>query len=88
MYRGDRLFRRALDVTACSSALLDREEEWQVVLTFSDQNAVTFAVRRGRQSHPRPPTGTQAYNTTKARWSEFGAAMGAALTERTLTVEI
>ncbi|GBP01692.1 hypothetical protein EVAR_101073_1 [Eumeta japonica] len=27
----------ALDVTACSSALLDREEEWQVVPTFSDQ---------------------------------------------------
>ncbi|GBP51309.1 hypothetical protein EVAR_34095_1 [Eumeta japonica] len=47
-----------------------------------------FAVRMGRRSGPRPPTGTRVYNTTKARWSEFGTAMDAALTERTLTVEM
>ncbi|GBP92805.1 Putative 115 kDa protein in type-1 retrotransposable element R1DM [Eumeta japonica] len=30
-YTGDRLLRSTVDVTACSSALLDRAEEWQVV---------------------------------------------------------
>ncbi|GBP96830.1 Retrovirus-related Pol polyprotein from type-1 retrotransposable element R1 [Eumeta japonica] len=49
VYRGDRLFRSVVDVTACSSALLDRVEEWQVVrdITSADHNAVTFAVRMG-----------------------------------------
>ncbi|GBP96744.1 hypothetical protein EVAR_77679_1 [Eumeta japonica] len=69
-----------VDVTACGSALLDRVEEWQVVrdVTSSDHNAVTFAVRMGKRSGPRPPTGTRVYNTAKARWSEFAAAMDAA----------
>ncbi|GBP82535.1 Putative 115 kDa protein in type-1 retrotransposable element R1DM [Eumeta japonica] len=90
VYRGDRLFRSVVDVTACGSALLDRVEEWQVVrdLTSSDHNAVTFAVRMGKRSGPRPPTGTRVYNTAKARWSEFAAAMDAALAERALTVEM
>ncbi|GBP48762.1 hypothetical protein EVAR_32782_1 [Eumeta japonica] len=52
-----------VDVTACGSALLDRVEKWQVVrdVTSSDHNAVTFAVRMGRRSGPRPPryTGLQ-----------------------------
>ncbi|GBP90780.1 hypothetical protein EVAR_102462_1 [Eumeta japonica] len=54
--RGDRLFRSVVDVTACGSALLDRVEEWQVVrdVTSSDHNAVTFAVRMGKRSGPRP----------------------------------
>ncbi|GBP92211.1 Putative 115 kDa protein in type-1 retrotransposable element R1DM [Eumeta japonica] len=47
-YTGDRLLRSTVDVTACSSALLDRAEEWQVVRgTSSDHNAVTFNVRTG-----------------------------------------
>ncbi|GBP97306.1 Putative 115 kDa protein in type-1 retrotransposable element R1DM [Eumeta japonica] len=56
VYRGDRLFRSVVDVTACGSALLDRVEEWQVVrdVTSSDHNAVTFAVRMGKRSGPRP----------------------------------
>ncbi|GBP90792.1 Retrovirus-related Pol polyprotein from type-1 retrotransposable element R1 [Eumeta japonica] len=90
VYRGDRLFRSVVNVTSCGSALLDRVEEWQVVrdVTSSDHNAVTFAVRMGKRSGPRPPTGTQVYNTAKARWSEFGAAMDAALIERALTLEM
>ncbi|GBP72931.1 hypothetical protein EVAR_41147_1 [Eumeta japonica] len=41
-----------------------------------------------RRSGPRLSTGTRVYNTVKARWSEFGTAMNAALTERTLTFEM
>ncbi|GBP24119.1 Retrovirus-related Pol polyprotein from type-1 retrotransposable element R1 [Eumeta japonica] len=68
----------------------DRVEQWQVVrdVTSSDHNADTFAVRMGRRSGPRPPTGTRIYNTAKARWSEFGAAMDAVLIERAPTVEM
>ncbi|GBP21028.1 Retrovirus-related Pol polyprotein from type-1 retrotransposable element R1 [Eumeta japonica] len=79
-----------VDVTACGRLLPDRVEEWQVVrdVTSSDHNAVTFAVRMGKRSGPRPPTGTRVYNTAKARWSEFAAAMDAALAERALTVEM
>ncbi|GBP97782.1 Putative 115 kDa protein in type-1 retrotransposable element R1DM [Eumeta japonica] len=87
---GDRLLKSVVDVTACSSALLDRAEEWQVVrdVTSSDHNAVTFAVRVEGRSGPRPLSGTRVYNTAKARWSEFGTAMDAALNERTLTTEM
>ncbi|GBP21036.1 hypothetical protein EVAR_11067_1 [Eumeta japonica] len=87
---GDRLLKSVVDVTACSSALLDRAEGWQVVrdVTSSDHNAVTFAVRVEGRSGPRPLSGTRVYNTAKARWSEFGTAMDVALNERTLTTEI
>ncbi|GBP33038.1 Putative 115 kDa protein in type-1 retrotransposable element R1DM [Eumeta japonica] len=90
VYRGDRLLKSMVDVTECSSALLDRAEGWQVVrdVTSSDHNAVTFAVRVEGRSNPRPLSGTRIYNTAKARWSEFGTAMAAALNERTLTVEM
>ncbi|GBP79446.1 hypothetical protein EVAR_48909_1 [Eumeta japonica] len=56
VYRGT-VSSGVVDVTACGSALLDRVEEWQVVrdLTSSDHNAVTFAVRMGKRSGPRPP---------------------------------
>ncbi|GBP04183.1 hypothetical protein EVAR_19131_1 [Eumeta japonica] len=87
--RGDRLLKSVVDVTACSSALLDRAEGWQVVrdVTSSDHNAVTFAVGGGT-IRPSPLSGTRVYNTAKARWSEFAAAMDAALNERTLTTEM
>ncbi|GBP98473.1 hypothetical protein EVAR_59899_1 [Eumeta japonica] len=54
-------------------------EEWQVVrdVTSSDHNAVTSPCEWG--SGPvLGPTGTRVYNTAKARWSEFAAAMDAA----------
>ncbi|GBP21019.1 Retrovirus-related Pol polyprotein from type-1 retrotransposable element R1 [Eumeta japonica] len=56
VYRGDRLFQSAVDVTACSSALLDRAEKWQVVrgVTSSDHNAVTFEIRTGGRPGPGP----------------------------------
>ncbi|GBP73989.1 hypothetical protein EVAR_76664_1 [Eumeta japonica] len=90
VYRGARFFKSVVDVTACSPALLNRAEEWQVVrdLTSSDHNAVTFAVRMEGRSGPQSLTGTRVYNTTKARWYEFGAAMDAPVTERALTVEM
>ncbi|GBP78580.1 Putative 115 kDa protein in type-1 retrotransposable element R1DM [Eumeta japonica] len=56
-------------------------------VTSSDHNAVTFAVRVEGRSGPRL-SGTRVYNTAKARWSEFAAAMDAALNERTLTTEM
>ncbi|GBP26663.1 Retrovirus-related Pol polyprotein from type-1 retrotransposable element R1 [Eumeta japonica] len=57
-------------------------------LTSSDHNAVTFVVRMGKRSGPRPPTGTRVYNTAKARWSEFETPMVAALAERARTIEM
>ncbi|GBP49274.1 Retrovirus-related Pol polyprotein from type-1 retrotransposable element R1 [Eumeta japonica] len=87
LYRGDRLLRSMVDVTACSSALLDRAEEWQVVrgVTSSDHNAVMFNVRTGGRSGPEPFRGTRIYNTAKARWSEFLTAFDNAKEERALT---
>ncbi|GBP61749.1 hypothetical protein EVAR_31077_1 [Eumeta japonica] len=43
-----------------------------------------LTVRVGRRSDPRPPSGTRVYSTAKARWSEFGETMDAALNERAL----
>ncbi|GBP24167.1 hypothetical protein EVAR_10391_1 [Eumeta japonica] len=48
---------RAWYVTACSSALLDRAEGWQVV---------TYAVWVKGRSGPRPLSGTRVYDTAKA----------------------
>ncbi|GBP36699.1 LINE-1 reverse transcriptase homolog [Eumeta japonica] len=48
----------------------------------------SFAVRMGRRSGPRPLSSTGAYNTAKARWSEFKRAMDAAWTERALTIHM
>ncbi|GBP51703.1 hypothetical protein EVAR_96254_1 [Eumeta japonica] len=80
----------AVDVTACSSALLDRAEEWQVVwgVTSSDHNAVTFKIRIGGRPRPEPFRGTRIYNTAKARWSEFLTAFDNAKEEQALTTEM
>ncbi|GBP65866.1 Retrovirus-related Pol polyprotein from type-1 retrotransposable element R1 [Eumeta japonica] len=87
VYRGDRLFQSTVDVTACSSALLDRAEEWQVVrgVTSSDHNAVTFNIGTGGRSEPGPFRGTRIYNTAKVRWSKFLTAFDNAKEERALT---
>ncbi|GBP01033.1 hypothetical protein EVAR_2307_1 [Eumeta japonica] len=88
VYRGNSIFKRVVHVTAFSSALLDKVEGWQVVLTSSDHKAGTFAKRIGRRSGPWPASGTWVYNTAKSRFSDVGAAMNAALNEQALTVEI
>ncbi|GBP33601.1 Retrovirus-related Pol polyprotein from type-1 retrotransposable element R1 [Eumeta japonica] len=87
---GDRLFQSAVDVTACSSALLDRAEEWQVVreVISSDHNVVTYNIRTGGRSGPGPFRSTRIYNTAKARWLEFLTAFGSAKEERALTDEM
>ncbi|GBO98349.1 hypothetical protein EVAR_84206_1 [Eumeta japonica] len=89
---------RAVSISATSSILRGCMNEgntptfesgWQVVrdVTSSDHNAVTFAVGGGT-IRPSALSGTRVYNTAKARWSEFAAAMDAALNERTLTTEM
>ncbi|GBP16353.1 hypothetical protein EVAR_9944_1 [Eumeta japonica] len=89
-YRGGRLFQSAVNVTACSSARLDRAEKWQVVrsVTSSDHNAVTFEIRTGGRPGPGPFRGTRIYNTAKVRWSEFLIAFDNAKEELALTAEM
>ncbi|GBP00875.1 hypothetical protein EVAR_50153_1 [Eumeta japonica] len=90
VYRGDRLFRSVVDVTACGSALLDRVEEWQVVrdVTSSDHNAVTFAVRMGKRSGPRPPPPVHGSTTQQRLDGPSSQQPWMLLAERALTVEM
>ncbi|GBP89934.1 hypothetical protein EVAR_63761_1 [Eumeta japonica] len=76
VYRGDRLFSSVVGVTACSSALPDRAEEWQVVrdLIYSDHNAVTFTVNVRIRCDSRPPSGTQAKEAYKKATAETRTA--------------
>ncbi|GBP30900.1 hypothetical protein EVAR_28539_1 [Eumeta japonica] len=56
VFRGDRLFHGAFDVTACSSTLLDRAEVCQVVLDVRslDHNAIAFNIRTEGRPDTRP----------------------------------
>ncbi|GBP61082.1 hypothetical protein EVAR_48581_1 [Eumeta japonica] len=56
VFRGHRLLKSVMDVTACSSALMDKAKEWQAVrdVISLDHNAVTFAVQVEGRFDPWP----------------------------------
>ncbi|GBP95326.1 Retrovirus-related Pol polyprotein from type-1 retrotransposable element R1 [Eumeta japonica] len=72
-YRGDRICSSIVDVTACSSPLIGRVENWRVdrTATTSDHNAIVFNLRLSGPIKPMEPITTRRYNTNKADWTEF-----------------
>lgn len=71
--RGGQRFTSHVDVTACSTDILDLVENWQVDegLTSSDHNGITFKVRLLKSKGITIERTTRIYNTKKANWSTF-----------------
>ncbi|GBP90800.1 hypothetical protein EVAR_102482_1 [Eumeta japonica] len=72
-YRGDRICSSIVDVTACSSPLIGRVENWRVdrTATTSDHNAIVSNLRLSGPIKPMEPITTRRYNTNKVDWTEF-----------------
>lgn len=86
-YRGGKLYSSIVDVTACSTNILARIQDWNVdrsVIT-SDHNAIKFAVYSEAAPEPVPNPTTRVYNTKKADWIKFKSVITRELQERELT---
>ncbi|GBP93757.1 Protein kinase C epsilon type [Eumeta japonica] len=72
-YRGDRICSSIVDVTACSSPLIGRVENWRVdrTATISDHNAIVFNLRLRGPIKPMEKITMRRYNTNKADWTVF-----------------
>lgn len=62
-----------VDLTACSTDMLDLLEKWEVVenLTSSDHNGITFNIKMQRAKGMHVERTTRIYNTKKANWNKF-----------------
>ena len=71
--RGGKTYSSHVDVTACTTDILDLVENWKVDqgMTNSDHNGITFNIRlqRGERTHTQRTT--RLFNTKKANWSQF-----------------
>lgn len=75
VYRGGLHHKSFVDVTACSSTILHRMENWRVdeeFVTLSDHRAIRFTIRMdGRRRARDEATTTRRFNTRKADWTLF-----------------
>ncbi|KAJ2939998.1 hypothetical protein O0L34_g14030 [Tuta absoluta] len=71
--RGGKLFTSFVDVTACTTDLLDLVEDWTVIvnLTSSDHNGIAFTVNVRKSAGVSVKRTTRLYNTKKADWKAF-----------------
>lgn len=85
--RQDRFYTSIVDVTACSTSLLERVQDWTVDrgLTTSDHNAITFDLHLERALEITKPTTTRVYYTKKAKWNQFKCHLKTFLSEKQVT---
>jgi hypothetical protein len=88
-YRRGKLCTSIVDVTACSSNLLDKIGDWRVdrSLITSDHNAIRFTLEVGVGKRTAKKATTRIYNTKKAVWSDFDEAFGLGLQEEGITAD-
>ncbi|CAG9138004.1 unnamed protein product [Plutella xylostella] len=86
-YRNGKICKSTVDVTACSTSLLGKIEDWKVDanLITSDHNAITFTLRTGKALEHLKPITTRMYNTKKANWSKFASKLKTLLVEKNIT---
>ncbi|XP_050553864.1 uncharacterized protein LOC126911310 [Spodoptera frugiperda] len=85
--RRDRFYTSIVDVTACSTSLLARVENWTVDrgLTTSDHNAITFDLQLQKELEIIKPVTTRIYYTKKANWNQFKSQLRTSLSEKKIT---
>ncbi|XP_048480282.1 uncharacterized protein LOC119694816, partial [Plutella xylostella] len=88
VYRGGKLHSSFVDVTACSTPLLGKINNWYVDrdLTTADHNAITFTLAVGGKLKPIPRTTTRRYNCNKANWEDFDSLLHQSLVRRNINV--
>ncbi|CAK1585042.1 unnamed protein product [Parnassius mnemosyne] len=75
VWRGAREYSSIIDITTCTTALLNRITDWKVdpnLITLSDHRAITFNLNiknSNKTTHQR--ISTRIYNTSKADWETF-----------------
>ncbi|XP_063378586.1 uncharacterized protein LOC134665540 [Cydia fagiglandana] len=85
--RGDRRFSSFVDITACSTEMLDLVDDWKVDegLTSSDHNGILFKIQLKKSTGIKIQRTTRLYNTKKANWTDFHEKLGQLLQENHLT---
>lgn len=86
-YRGNKLYSSIVDVTACSSQLLNKIQNWRVnedSAILTDHRQIEFTVTIGQEVEYLPNTSTWKYNTKKANWQVFQNTMRKTLEDKNL----
>lgn len=87
--RGGTLCTSFVDITACTSSVLDRVGNWMVdeeLVTLSDHKAITFEMQSGKKAGAQlPKSATRKYNTRKAKWDKFDALLREEAEEQGIT---
>ncbi|CAK1592792.1 unnamed protein product [Parnassius mnemosyne] len=81
--RGGKRYSSYVDVTACSTDILDLVDDWTVDegLTSSDHNGIIFNIRLQKSKGLRVNRTTRLYNTKKANWPKFHEKLNQLLLE-------
>ncbi|XP_013172725.1 PREDICTED: uncharacterized protein LOC106121559, partial [Papilio xuthus] len=71
--RGDKRFSSCVDITTCSTTLLDKIDNWRTDSSIinSDHKALTFTINLEKSIGTDIERTTRKYNTRKANWNEF-----------------
>lgn len=87
--RGGIRYHSFVDVTACSTDMLELVEDWRVEenLTSSDHNGITFNIRLKKSKGTHITRTTRIYNTKKANWEQFNNKLNQLKIENNLTLE-
>lgn len=87
VYRGGKLYTSNVDITACSTSVLGKVENWRVSreITSSDHNAILFDVELAKGVGTDIKSTTRLYNTKKANWAQFRAKLSQSWIKNDLT---
>ncbi|CAK1589381.1 unnamed protein product [Parnassius mnemosyne] len=81
--RGGKRYSSYVDITACSTDILDLVDDWTVDegLTSSDHNGIIFNIRLQKSKGLRVNRTTRLFNTKKANWHKFHEKLNQLLSE-------
>ncbi|XP_026331273.1 uncharacterized protein LOC113238652 [Hyposmocoma kahamanoa] len=88
--RGGKRYSSHVDITACTTDLLDRVDDWRVDegLTSSDHNGIAFNINIQKSKGISISRTTRQYNTRKANWTEFHVKLSQLKQEQQVTLEM
>ncbi|CAG5036674.1 unnamed protein product [Parnassius apollo] len=89
-YRRDTLCSSIIDITACTTSLLHKIENWRVddsFCTLSNHKPILFKFSTTTSFIESKINSTRKYNTRKANWSHFNVELKRALDNNGLTKE-
>ncbi|CAK1589893.1 unnamed protein product [Parnassius mnemosyne] len=89
-YRKDTLCSSIIDITACTTSLLHKVENWRVDDSFcnlSNHKPILFKLSTSTSFNAIKFNSTRKYNTRKANWCRFDSEFKKALDENGLTKE-